>query len=87
MAAYLPYGKRIKPSPEKIKFQQDKFKKYDYYGIPYGGFDGSDEGSTSQMQQDQEEARLLILQSKEIPENLAKRLLQYKELKGDVVTE
>lgn len=86
MAAYLPYGKRIKPSPEKIKFQQDKFKKYDYYGIPYGGFDASDEGLTSQMQQDQEEARLLILQGKEIPEDLAKRLLQYKESKGDVVT-
>ena len=86
MAAYLPYGKRIKPSPEKIKFQQDKFKKYDYYGIPYGGFDASDEGSTSQMQQDQEEARLLILQGKEIPEDLTKRLLQYKDSKGDVVT-
>lgn len=81
MAAYLPYGKRIKPSSEKIKFQQDKFKKYDYYGIPYGGFDGKNEDSISQVQQDQDEARLLILQGKEIPENLAKRLLQYKELK------
>lgn len=79
MAAYLPFGKKSNPSKERIRSQQDKFKKYDYYGIPYGCFDGNDEGNFSQYEQDCEEARLLILQGKELPEELAKRLLEYKK--------
>lgn len=81
MSQYFPFGKQIVPTQEQVKDQQLKFQKYDYYGIPYGYFDTSEEGEgyKSKKEIDREKARLLILSGKNIPKDLEIRLLQYKK--------
>lgn len=81
MEQYLPFGKQIIPSQEQIEAQKTKFKKYDYYGIPYGYFDTSKdgEGYDSKKERDREQARLLIMSGKNIPKDLEIRLLEYKK--------
>ena len=81
MNQYYPFGKQIIPTQEQVEAQQLKFKKYDYYGIPYGYFDTSKEGegNTSKKERDRENARLLIMSGKSIPKDLETRLLQYKQ--------
>lgn len=80
MSQYLPYGKKIVPTQAQMEQQTLKFQQYEYYGIPYDYFDGAEgEGYKSQKDVDREKARLLILSGKEIPEDLATRLLQYKQ--------
>lgn len=81
MSQYLPFGKQIIPTQEQVKEQTLKFEQYDYYGIPYGSFDASEEGEgfKSQKEIDREKARLLIMQGKSIPKELADKLISYKE--------
>lgn len=81
MSRYLPYGKELIPTEEQIEQQQIKFKRYNYYGIHYGEFDGNDygEGRLSQKDKDIEQARILIMAGKEIPKDLENRLLEYKK--------
>lgn len=81
MSRYLPYGKELIPTEEQIEQQQIKFKRYNYYGVPYGEFDGNDygEGRLSQKDKDIEQARILIMAGKEIPKDLENRLLEYKK--------
>jgi hypothetical protein len=81
MAQYLPFGTQIVPTEEQIKEQELKFEQYDYYGIPYGIFDDSNdgEGNLTKKDIDREKARLLIMKREIIPDDLKVRLLQYKE--------
>ena len=81
MSEYLPFGKRIVPTQEQIQAQELKFQQYNYYGIPYGYFDSVTESDifVSQKERDRKTARLLILEKKTIPPDLAKRLLEYKK--------
>lgn len=81
MSQYLPFGKKIIPTQEQVEKQQYKFKQYDYYGIPYGNFDMSDdgEGYKSQKDIDREKARLLIIKREQIPKELGSKLLEYKQ--------
>ena len=74
-------------SEKEIKFMQEeqerRFRLYEYYGLktgviydpPYG------EGNIFETQEeiDKREARQLILGNKELPKDLAERLLGYKE--------
>lgn len=69
---------------EKLAQQSKlRFRLYDYYGIPYGCFDtdgdAGEELLFSEKQQDRERARTLILGMQDIPNELADRLLKYKE--------
>ena len=69
---------------EKLAQQSKlRFRLYDYYGIPYGGFDTDEDAGEglflSEKQQDRERARTLILGMQAIPKELADRLLKYKE--------
>ena len=65
-----------------VLFNEDKFKKYDYYGIPYGIFD---EDKISVMEKDRSEAILLIAQGLPLPKDLEERLLSYKEEEKKVI--
>lgn len=51
---------------------------YDYYGIDYSIFNDSEKDKLSQNEIDQWEATEYILEGKEVPEDLAARLLKYK---------
>lgn len=64
-----------------ILAQKRKFEAYDYYGIPYGIFDGNDDNSIEQSkrEKDIEDARILIMEGKSLPKDLELRLLAYKE--------
>lgn len=74
---YLPLG--YKPqTPEQLQEQEARFKRYDYYGIPYGIIDDPEDEEITQIEIDQVEAVTLILQGKEIPKDLEQRLLSYK---------
>lgn len=74
---YLPLG--YKPqTQEQLKVQETIFEQYEYYGIPYGIFDGSDETDADIIEMDREEAKLLIMRGEEIPPDLAAKLLEYK---------
>ena len=73
--------RQIIPTQEYILAQKKKFEAYDYYGIPYGIFDNNDESMLvqSQREKDIEDARLLILEGKQLPEELGNRILNYKK--------
>jgi hypothetical protein len=64
-------------SEEEISLQEKMEQLYKYYGIPYDIFD--DKVTKTQIQSDRNMARELILLGKDIPEDLEKRLLEYKE--------
>lgn len=67
-------------SLDKIELQDYKFSMYDLYGIPYGILDGEQdgEGNITEKERDYDKARILIMQGKDLPEDLKQRLLQYK---------
>ena len=73
--------KQMIPTEDYIQAQQKKFEAYDYYGIPYGIFDGKEESMPmqSQREKDIEDARMLILEGKQLPQELEIRLLHYKK--------
>lgn len=82
MSRYLPFGREIIPTQRQVQFQQYKFQQYDYYGIPYGMFDASNEGEghqTTQRDKDIEEARLFINSQQPLPSDLKERLLKHKK--------
>lgn len=55
-------------------------KLYEYYAIPYGVIDGAEkEEKELEIESDRTTAQILIMQGKEIPADLGKRLLEYKE--------
>ncbi len=72
---FLPYGYQ-EQTDQQISEMEAKFKKYEYYGIPYGVFD---EDESTQVEKDRSEAILLIAQGLPIPKDLEDRLLSYKE--------
>jgi len=65
---------------EQYEQRNKKFKLYEKYGIPYGTFDGTPEIDIQSFQKDKDRqtAISLIMQGKEIPEDL-KKLLHYKQ--------
>ena len=68
---------QIRPqSQEDIDRREKKFKLYDYYGIPHSIFDEID--IPKKVEKDWSEAVALIMSEKNIPEDLEKRLLEYK---------
>ena len=81
MSQYLPFGKKIVPTQEQIEKQTLIYKRYDFYGLPYGHFDASEEADVYSTQKavDREKARLLILEGKAIPKELEAKLLEYKK--------
>lgn len=79
MSSYLPLGRKIMPTKEQVKTQQVNFDRYDYYGIPYGIIDGTDEGKLTPKDIDREQAKLFISQGKQLPKDLERRLLNYKQ--------
>lgn len=79
MAKYLPFGKELVATDEQMKERDEKFRKYEMYGIPYGILDDTcGEGKRSSIDKDRETARILIMQGKDVPKDLEKRLLAYK---------
>ena len=77
--SFLPLGYQPQ-SEEEVKMTEEKEKLYEYYGIPYGVIDGLEkEEKELEIEKDRTTAQILIMQGKEIPEDLGKRLLQYKE--------
>lgn len=87
MSQFLPFGIKLSPTPEQIEQQNRKFRTFEYYGIPYGIFDGSDkgEGHKTQRDKDIELARILIIKGESLPKDLEQRLLQYKQSKPNQV--
>ena len=81
MGQYFPYGKKVIPTEAQIEQQEFIFKQYDYYGIPYGDFDKSNdgEGYATQKEIDRDTARLFILKGEIIPRELEDALLKYKQ--------
>lgn len=75
---YLPFGYKEQTS-EQIKKQTEKFRLYDYYGIPYGIFDESQITENNKIESDREKARLMIMKGEDIPKELAEQLLKYKK--------
>ena len=75
---YLPFGYK-EQTPEQIKKQNEKFRLYDYYGIPYGIFDESETIENNKIESDREKARLMIMKGEDIPKELAEQLLKYKQ--------
>lgn len=78
MSTFYPFGKPIIPTKEEINAQKRKFELYDYYGIPYGQIDDSKEAET-QKDLDRLQASIYIMKGEEVPQELAERLLKYKE--------
>lgn len=70
----------VKPRPF-TKEEKDRYEKklamYDYYGIPYLVFDG--EEAAEHIRKDRRAAVRIIETGGEIPDDLGKRLLKYKE--------
>ena len=64
-----------------------RLQRYDYFDIPYGKFDEQNSYEESpfinkehkKIYEDTEQARLLILQDLEIPQELENRLYKYKQ--------
>lgn len=74
--SFLPMGYQPQ-TDEQIKDMDRKFELYDYYGIPYGIFD--DTRQDINVERDRTTAKLMIMQGIAIPEDLEKRLLEYKD--------
>jgi alanyl-tRNA synthetase len=81
MSSYYPFGEKIVPTEEEIEKERLMFKQYDYYGIPYGLIDDSayGEGNRTDIEEDQDAARMFILKGEPVPKDLETRLLKYKE--------
>ena len=77
--SFFPLGYRPQ-TEEQISELEYREKLYDYYGIPYGVFDDpKNEIEDTEIEKDRTTARILIMQGEKIPEDLEKRLLDYKE--------
>ena len=78
MSEYLPFGKSIKLTESEQSRNNTKFSLYEFYGIPYGYFDYEEDTLDYSRQSDINQARTLINLGEPIPEDLSKRLLEYK---------
>lgn len=78
MRAYYPFGEKLKPSKQMVLEQENMFKQYDYYGIPYGIIDANSEEKMTQKEIDREKAKLFIASKEPIPQELVSKLLRYK---------
>lgn len=76
--SFLPLG-YVPQTEEQITETERRENLYDYYGIPYGIFDGDEKDDSIEIEKDRTEAQILIMQGKEIPKDLEERLLRYKE--------
>ena len=76
--SFLPLG-YVPQTEEQIAETERRENLYDYYGIPYGIFDGDEKEDSTEIEKDRTEAQILIMQGKEIPKDLEERLLRYKE--------
>lgn len=76
--SFLPLG-YVPQTEEQITETERRENLYDYYGIPYGIFDGDEKVDSIEIEKDRTEAQILIMQGKEIPKDLEERLLRYKE--------
>lgn len=63
---------------EEYDERQRREELFDYYGIPYGVFDGGDK-LPDNIETDWSKAIALISKGQEIPKDLEIRLLDYKE--------
>lgn len=63
--SYYPFGKQTQ-SREGYEKQMNRFKLQDYYGIPYGQFDG-DEEIITEYDMAVNKAVMYILAEKELP--------------------
>lgn len=77
--SFLPLG-YVPQTKEQIEETERREKLYDYYGIPYGIFDGTEHEINNEIEKDRTEAQILIMKGEEIPKTLEERLLKYKEL-------
>lgn len=77
--SYYPLGKQVQ-TKEAYEKQMNRFKLYDYYGIPYGQFDG-DEPSITDYDLAVNKALMYIFVDKELPKDLADYLLEQKALR------
>jgi hypothetical protein len=78
--SFLPLGNQIQ-TEEEIKLNIKRQELSEYYGVPFGVFDSYDEDK--QEIKDKAYAQALILEGKEIPDDLKERLLQYKKIADD----
>lgn len=84
MAKFLPFGREIIATDEQIQKRDVIFEQYEMYGIPYGVLDATcGEGKRTEIEKDREAARLLIMQGRDIPQDLRTRLIQYKNESSD----
>lgn len=67
---------RLYTEAEKAAYEK-KLALYDYYGIPYLVFDG--EEAAEHIRKDRRAAVRIIETGGEVPEDLGKRLLEYKK--------
>ena len=76
--SFLPLG-YVPQTEEQIAETERRENLYEYYGIPYGVFDGEEKVDSNEIEKDRTEAQILIMQGKEIPKDLEERLLRYKK--------
>lgn len=68
------------PQPRKqtqLEQRKERERLYDYYGIPYGIFDGP--SIPEQVERDWSKAIAMIAKNEKIPMDLKQRLLKYKK--------
>lgn len=78
--SYYPFGKQIQ-SKEAYEKQINRFKLYDYYGIPYGQFDAGEPDGITDYDLAVNKAVMYIFAEKKLPKELADYLLEQKELR------
>lgn len=66
---------------DDINKREERFRIYDYYGIPHSIFD--EIKIPKKIEKDWAEAVALIVSNKKIPKDLEKRLLEYKSNRGN----
>ncbi len=66
-----------KPSQEELNKRKEREIIYDYYGIPYGVFDGN--STPKEVERDWSRAISLLAKGEKIPKELEERLLKYKQ--------
>jgi hypothetical protein len=80
--SFLPLGNKMQTEKE-IELNIKRQELSEYYGVPFGVFDSYDEDK--QESEDKAKAQALILEGKEIPDDLKERLLQYKKLANEKI--
>jgi hypothetical protein len=81
MSKSYPFDDNIMLSDEQVRQRDIKFELYRYYGIEYDRINDSadGEGIRTKKDKDRDLAHYLIMKGETIPDDLAARLLKYKE--------